>query len=71
MTKQSMVMLKNYFKITFRNILRNKGYTYRIEPGIRTFILAGSISLITAIFAISYHVIKAAFTNPVDSLMYE
>jgi len=48
-----------------------QNYAYRIEPGIRTFILAGSISLITAIFAISYHVIKAAFTNPVDSLMYE
>ena len=48
-----------------------QNYAYRIELGMRTFILAGSIFLITALFAISYHVIKAAFTNPVDSLMYE
>ena len=48
-----------------------QNYAYRFEINISTFLLAGLISLITAIFAVCYHVVKAALTNPVDSLMYE
>lgn len=46
-------------------------FAYRIEisPGI--FVLAGAIALIIALLTISWQSIKAALTNPVDSLRSE
>ncbi|MBD3291138.1 FtsX-like permease family protein, partial [candidate division KSB1 bacterium] len=48
-----------------------QNYAYRIEIGWWNYILAGSIALIVALFAVSFQAIKAAVANPVDSLRYE
>ncbi len=46
-------------------------FAYRIEPGWTLFILAGSIAVIIALLTVSYQAIRAALTNPVESLRYE
>jgi putative ABC transport system permease protein len=51
-----------------------KGFAYRVNleatfPVVIT--LAGSLAFFIAILTISYHSVKAALTNPVDSLHYE
>jgi putative ABC transport system permease protein len=48
-----------------------ENFAYRITPGIGLFILAGVIALMIAVFTVSYHALKAARANPVDSLRYE
>jgi putative ABC transport system permease protein len=51
------------------NWLQN--FAYRINIPWWVFVLAGSMALITAIVTISYHAIKAALANPVNSLRSE
>jgi putative ABC transport system permease protein len=51
------------------NWLQN--FAYRINIPWWVFALAGSMALITAIVTISYHAIKAALANPVNSLRSE
>ena len=46
-------------------------FAYRIKPDWILFTVAGIITLITAIAAVSYHTVKAAVTNPVESLRSE
>lgn len=46
-------------------------FAYRIKPDWVLFATAGSIAMLTAIIAVSYHTIKAAITNPVKSLRSE
>ncbi len=46
-------------------------FAYRIKPDWVLFTIAGIISLVTAVVAVSYHTIKAAVSNPVDSLRNE
>ena len=46
-------------------------YTYRIEPGIGLFLLAGALSVLIALLAVSYQSVKAALLDPVKSLRYE
>lgn len=46
-------------------------FAYRIEIGISTFILSGILAFGIALLTVSYHYIKAATANPVDSLRYE
>jgi len=46
-------------------------FNYRIELSPMAFIVAGGSVLITSILVTSYHVIKAASTNPVDVLKDE
>ncbi len=48
-----------------------KDFAYRIDIGISTFIIAGSLTLLIAISTISYQAIKAAAVNPAKSLRYE
>jgi putative ABC transport system permease protein len=48
-----------------------KRFAYRIDVGLGTFILATAISLVIALFAMSYQSVKAATADPVDSLRYE
>jgi putative ABC transport system permease protein len=46
-------------------------FAYRIELGWELFALAGAIGACTALLAVSYHSIKAALTNPANSLRDE
>jgi putative ABC transport system permease protein len=46
-------------------------FAYRTDIGVWIFIFAGLSALAMAIITVSYHTIKAALTNPVDSLRYE
>ncbi|MCP4724255.1 MAG: FtsX-like permease family protein [bacterium] len=49
--------------------LRN--FAHKIDVGLIVFLMAGGISLIITIITVGYHSLKAALTNPVDSLRYE
>jgi len=46
-------------------------FAYRIDISWWVFILSGGIALLIALLTVSYQAIKAAVTNPVDSLKYE
>jgi putative ABC transport system permease protein len=46
-------------------------FAYRIDITVFPFIIAGIISALLAILTMSYHVIKAAVSNPVESIRYE
>jgi len=48
-----------------------ENFAYRIELGFGTFFLAAALALIIALLTVSYNAIKAALSNPVDSLRYE
>src|SRR5690606_733999 len=46
-------------------------FAYKTDIGIFTFVIAGVISLVLAIITVSYHTVRAARANPVQSLRYE
>jgi putative ABC transport system permease protein len=46
-------------------------FAYRINISVDMFVLGGLISVIVALLAISFHTIKAALINPVDSIKTE
>jgi putative ABC transport system permease protein len=46
-------------------------FAYRIQPDWVLFTFAGFIAIMTALIAVSYHTIKAAIGNPVESLRSE
>ena len=46
-------------------------FAYRIEMPLWVFVLSGSTALAIAVVTISWHAIKAALANPVESLRYE
>jgi putative ABC transport system permease protein len=46
-------------------------YPYRTGIGVWIFILTGAMTLVIAFLTVSYQSIKAARSNPVDSLRYE
>jgi putative ABC transport system permease protein len=48
-----------------------QNFAYRVNIGIDIFILSGLSALVIALIAVSYQTIKAATSNPVDSLRYE
>jgi len=48
-----------------------KDFAYRIEINWWIFVAAGIITLGIALLTISFHIIKAAITNPVNSLRSE
>jgi putative ABC transport system permease protein len=48
-----------------------EGYDYRISISWVTFVIAGMVSLLIALFTVSYQSIKAAVANPVKSLRTE
>lgn len=48
-----------------------KNFAYRINMTLWMFILAGSISLITAFLSVTYQTIKTARTNPINTIKYE
>ncbi len=47
------------------------GFAYRINIGAHEFLLAALVIFIILMMSVSYHAIKAAIQNPVDSLRYE
>lgn len=46
-------------------------FAYKTDIGVFTFLVAGAVSLVLAVLTVSYHTIKAARANPVQSLRYE
>jgi putative ABC transport system permease protein len=46
-------------------------FAYRVEIGPEVFVAAGLSGLLTALLAVSYHSLRAALANPVDSLRSE
>jgi putative ABC transport system permease protein len=46
-------------------------FAYRITPDVWVFILAGIVAAITALLTVLYQALKAAHTNPVESLRSE
>jgi ABC-type antimicrobial peptide transport system permease subunit len=48
-----------------------QSFLYRTHINLDIFIIAGAITLIIALFTVSYHSIKAATANPVETLRYE
>ncbi|MFO7924548.1 MAG: FtsX-like permease family protein, partial [Bacteroidales bacterium] len=48
-----------------------ENFSYRIQPGITTFVISTLIAFVIALLTVSYQVRKAAAANPVDSLKYE
>ena len=46
-------------------------FPYRIDPRVMTFVLAGVISLLIALLTVGFQVVRAAVSNPIDSLRYE
>ena len=48
-----------------------KNFAYRTDMSIWIFIISGLTALAIALLTISYQTIKAATSNPVDSLRYE
>jgi putative ABC transport system permease protein len=46
-------------------------FAYRINIGVLTFVLAGGLALVIALFTVSFQSIKAAVANPVEALRYE
>ena len=48
-----------------------RGFAYRTNIQIWTFLAAAATALLIAVLTVSYHTIKTATANPVDSLRYE
>lgn len=48
-----------------------KGFAYRVDIGIWVFVAAGILSFLIAGLAMSWHILKAVFSNPVHALRYE
>jgi putative ABC transport system permease protein len=48
-----------------------EGFAFRTEMGLLTFAIAGVVTLIVAMLTASYQVIRAAHTNPVDTIRQE
>lgn len=46
-------------------------FAYRVEPGVGIYALAGSAALLIALATVSWHSVRAARANPVDSLRTE
>jgi ABC-type antimicrobial peptide transport system permease subunit len=46
-------------------------YAYRAEFGISLFLLAGGLSILVAVFTVAFQSLKAALSNPIDTIKYE
>ena len=47
------------------------GFVYRDQMGVWVFFGAGALALTISWLTVSYQALKAAMSNPVDSLKYE
>jgi putative ABC transport system permease protein len=48
-----------------------ENFAYRTSIGMETFFLSAGLALAIALITVSYQCIKAALSNPVESLKYE
>ena len=48
-----------------------QNFAYRIDIGWQVFVFAGVISIVLAVLTISFHAIKVATGNPINSLRSE
>ena len=48
-----------------------RDYAYRVSIGPFVFALSAGLTICIAFFTVSYHAVKAALADPVDSLRYE
>jgi putative ABC transport system permease protein len=48
-----------------------QGYAYRCGFGIEIFVMAGLGTLLIALLAVGLHTVKAAWSNPLESIRYE
>jgi len=48
-----------------------ENFAFHINIGVLAFILGGLLSLAVGMISISFHIIKAATSNPVDAIKYE
>jgi len=48
-----------------------QSFEYKVEIGFESFLVAGGISLLVALFTISYQTIKTASAQPAETLKYE
>jgi ABC-type antimicrobial peptide transport system permease subunit len=46
-------------------------FAYKVSIGPSVFVLSAGLALMVAVLTVSYHSLKAALANPVDSLRYE
>jgi len=76
LTKEFMrwILLANLAAWPIAYIVMNRwlqNFAYRTHIDWRTFVLATALGIVVAMLTVSYQSIKAAITNPVDSLKYE
>ena len=48
-----------------------ENFAYKIELGVLPFIIGALFAIVIAVATVSYHAIKAATSNPVESIKYE
>ncbi len=68
------VMVSFVFAWPIAYLLMNqwlKEFAYRISQGPLVFILSAGLTLLLALFTVSFQSLKAALANPIDSLRYE
>jgi ABC-type antimicrobial peptide transport system permease subunit len=69
-----LVMISFAFSAPFAWYLASRwlnDFAYKIDLGVTPFILGGVSAMIIAIATVSYHTIKVATANPIESLKYE
>jgi ABC-type antimicrobial peptide transport system permease subunit len=68
------VLLANFIAWPVAYYAMNKwlnDFAYKADPNIWVFIASGMMALVIAMLSVSFHAIKAATANPVESLRYE
>ena len=48
-----------------------ENFVYHIDIGVLAFILGGLLAVLVGMLTTSYHILKAASSNPVDAIKYE
>ncbi|MCK4764311.1 MAG: ABC transporter permease [Candidatus Aminicenantes bacterium] len=69
-----LVMVSNIIAWPLAYFIMNKwlqDFAYKTGMGIGIFILSGLMALFIALITVSYQAVKAALTNPLESLRYE
>jgi putative ABC transport system permease protein len=68
------VLIANFIAWPAAFLIMNKwleSFAYRTSIGLQTFFFAAGLALSIALITVSYQCIRAALSNPVDSLKYE